>query len=201
MQIEAQPTLAEAEERAQAYAGAFPDVAGFRLSSGWYRHRAGPLCRRRGACAAGRAAQRTADPGRQLHRRWPQLPPAVLAGRAATRRRCPTAAPDACRRRSAPTPAPGPRSHAARGNRRAGARGRSGPGRWRPARSCRPRCNGSASTPRASTAPSAPAPATAMAAWQEANGLDADRHPDHPPARDPGRRRIGRAWRNWGWRR
>jgi hypothetical protein len=42
VQIEAQPTLAEAEQRARAYAGAFPDVAGFRVGSGWYAIVLGP---------------------------------------------------------------------------------------------------------------------------------------------------------------
>lgn len=36
VQIEAQPTLAQAEERARAWASAFPDVSGYRLSTGWY---------------------------------------------------------------------------------------------------------------------------------------------------------------------
>ncbi|MFN3938779.1 MAG: serine protease [Gemmobacter sp.] len=42
VQIEAQPTLREAEARARAYAGAFDDVAGFALSSGWYAIVLGP---------------------------------------------------------------------------------------------------------------------------------------------------------------
>ena len=42
VQIEAQPTLTEAEARARAYAGAFPDVAGFRMASGWYAIALGP---------------------------------------------------------------------------------------------------------------------------------------------------------------
>ena len=42
VQIEAQPSLSAAEERARAYAGAFPDVAGFALSSGWYAILLGP---------------------------------------------------------------------------------------------------------------------------------------------------------------
>ncbi|MFN3823637.1 MAG: trypsin-like peptidase domain-containing protein [Pseudorhodobacter sp.] len=42
VQIEAQPTLAQAESRARAYAQAFPDVAGFRMSSGWYAIVLGP---------------------------------------------------------------------------------------------------------------------------------------------------------------
>lgn len=42
VQIEARPTLAQAEERARAYAAAFGDVAGFRMSSGWYAIALGP---------------------------------------------------------------------------------------------------------------------------------------------------------------
>ncbi len=42
VQIEAQPTLREAETRARAWAGVFPDVAGYRMSSGWYAIVLGP---------------------------------------------------------------------------------------------------------------------------------------------------------------
>ena len=42
VQIEALPTLADAEERARAWSAAFPDVGGFRLSSGWYGIALGP---------------------------------------------------------------------------------------------------------------------------------------------------------------
>lgn len=42
LQIEAQPTRGAAEERARAYAGAFGNVAGFRLPSGWYAIVLGP---------------------------------------------------------------------------------------------------------------------------------------------------------------
>jgi peptidoglycan hydrolase-like protein with peptidoglycan-binding domain len=42
VQIEAQPSQAEAEARAQAYAGVFPNVAGFRLGTGWYGIALGP---------------------------------------------------------------------------------------------------------------------------------------------------------------
>lgn len=42
IQIEARPTLAEAEERARAYANLFPNVAGFALDSGWYAIALGP---------------------------------------------------------------------------------------------------------------------------------------------------------------
>jgi S1-C subfamily serine protease len=43
IQIEAQPSLAEAEARARAYAGVFPNVAGFALGSGWYGIVVGPF--------------------------------------------------------------------------------------------------------------------------------------------------------------
>jgi len=43
VQIEARPTLAEAQERAQAYSGAFDNVQGYRLSSGWYGIVLGPF--------------------------------------------------------------------------------------------------------------------------------------------------------------
>lgn len=42
VQIEARPTLAQAEERARAWASAFPDVSGYRLASGWYAVVLGP---------------------------------------------------------------------------------------------------------------------------------------------------------------
>ena len=42
VQIEAQPTLREAEARARAYSEVFADVAGFRLGSGWYAIALGP---------------------------------------------------------------------------------------------------------------------------------------------------------------
>lgn len=45
VQIEAQPDEAQGRERAAAYAGAFPDVQGFRLRSGWYAILLGPYDR------------------------------------------------------------------------------------------------------------------------------------------------------------
>ena len=45
VQIEARPTLAEAEERARAYSNLFPNVAGFTLGSGWYAIALGPYAR------------------------------------------------------------------------------------------------------------------------------------------------------------
>lgn len=43
VQVEAQPTLDKAMERARAYAADFPDVQGFRVSSGWYAIVLGPM--------------------------------------------------------------------------------------------------------------------------------------------------------------
>lgn len=45
VQVEAQPSLREAQDRAQAYANALPDVNGFRLNSGWYAIVIGPYLR------------------------------------------------------------------------------------------------------------------------------------------------------------
>ena len=42
LQIEAQPNLAGAQDRARAYAALFPDVAGFQIRSGWYAIVLGP---------------------------------------------------------------------------------------------------------------------------------------------------------------
>lgn len=45
IQVEAQPTLTQAQARVRAYAGQFDDVAGFRLRSGWYGVALGPYGR------------------------------------------------------------------------------------------------------------------------------------------------------------
>lgn len=45
VQIEAQPTLAGAQDRARAYAARLPDVAGFSLGGGWYGIALGPYSR------------------------------------------------------------------------------------------------------------------------------------------------------------
>lgn len=45
VQIEAHSTLREAQDRARAYAGAFPQVNGFRMQSGWYAIALGPYTR------------------------------------------------------------------------------------------------------------------------------------------------------------
>lgn len=43
LQIEAKPSLAQAEARARDWAGMFPDVAGFRMATGWYAIALGPF--------------------------------------------------------------------------------------------------------------------------------------------------------------
>ncbi|MDD8021733.1 MAG: peptidoglycan-binding protein [Paracoccaceae bacterium] len=43
VQIEARPSLASAEERARDWAGSFPDVAGYAMSTGWYAIALGPF--------------------------------------------------------------------------------------------------------------------------------------------------------------
>ncbi|MEI4486222.1 serine protease [Frigidibacter sp. MR17.14] len=43
VQIEAQPNLRAAEERARAYANVFPDVQGFAMNTGWYAIALGPF--------------------------------------------------------------------------------------------------------------------------------------------------------------
>lgn len=43
VQIEARPTLREAQDRARAYSNAFTDVAGFQLNTGWYAIALGPF--------------------------------------------------------------------------------------------------------------------------------------------------------------
>ncbi|MEW2917193.1 serine protease [Ruegeria sp. ANG10] len=45
VQVEARPSLREAQERAQAYSNLLPDVNGFRLNSGWYAIVIGPYLR------------------------------------------------------------------------------------------------------------------------------------------------------------
>jgi Putative peptidoglycan binding domain/Trypsin-like peptidase domain len=49
VQIEAQPSLSLATERARAYAAAFPDVSGYQLSSDWYGVVLGPYAVAEGA--------------------------------------------------------------------------------------------------------------------------------------------------------
>lgn len=45
VQVEAQPTLAQAEDSARGYAAALPDVTGYRLGSRWYGIALGPYAR------------------------------------------------------------------------------------------------------------------------------------------------------------
>ncbi len=58
VQIEALPTLRDAQDRASAFAAALPDVAGFQIATGWYAVTLGPY-------AAAEAAGRLSDLKRQ----------------------------------------------------------------------------------------------------------------------------------------
>ncbi len=49
VQIEAQPNLVEAEDRARAYSAVFPETSGFQLRSGWYAIMLGPYTATQGA--------------------------------------------------------------------------------------------------------------------------------------------------------
>ena len=53
VQIEAMPTLPDAEDRARAYVSEFPNVAGFQLRSGWYAIVIGPFSVAEGAARLG----------------------------------------------------------------------------------------------------------------------------------------------------
>ncbi|MDT8856653.1 peptidoglycan-binding protein [Paracoccaceae bacterium Fryx2] len=63
VQIEAQPTLRQAEERARAYTGVFPDVAGFQLTSGWYAIVLGPYAADMAAARLGALRNERLIPG------------------------------------------------------------------------------------------------------------------------------------------
>lgn len=54
LQIEAQPNRAKAEERARAYEAVFPNVAGFALESGWFGVALGPFASEEEAAAQAR---------------------------------------------------------------------------------------------------------------------------------------------------
>ncbi len=57
IQVEAQPTQAQAEARAQTYAGTFDNVNGFLLKSGWYAIELGPYAPSDAAAALSRLKQ------------------------------------------------------------------------------------------------------------------------------------------------
>lgn len=90
VQIEAQPSLPQAEERARDWAGMFPDIAGFAMSTGWYAIAIGPLADTEEATARLRTLRRegliprdsyVSDGGRFRDQFWPgagaPLPPAA----------------------------------------------------------------------------------------------------------------------------
>lgn len=88
LQIEALPTLSEAEERARAWGALFPDVAGFRLGSAWYGIALGPFASREVADQRLRALKREGSipvdayvvaAAKLGQRYWPVGAPAAIA--------------------------------------------------------------------------------------------------------------------------
>lgn len=63
LQIEAQPTLEKASERARAYAAVFPETQGFQLSSGWYAIALGPYSVAEGAAKLNSLQRENLIPG------------------------------------------------------------------------------------------------------------------------------------------
>lgn len=108
LQIEAQPNLSQAEERARAYAGAFGNVSGFRLGSGWYAIALGPYSPEDAAAELARMKSDRLIPGDSYvtdgttygQRFWP-----VGAGALATAEPTPAAEPPATEPPAQPVPA------------------------------------------------------------------------------------------------
>lgn len=84
VQIEAQPSLPQAEERARDWAGMFPDIAGFAMSTGWYAIAIGPFADTEEATARLRTLRReglipsdsyVSDGGRFRGQFWPDGAP------------------------------------------------------------------------------------------------------------------------------
>ncbi len=174
VQIEAQPTLTEALERARAYASAFPEVQGYALRSGWYGILLGPYSRAQADARLAELKQERLIPGdsfiafgREFREAfWPPAGSQAVTPEPAVDAAPADPAPEALAA-LAPDPAPAkplprrapprPRSTCPRGRR------------------CRRRCNGSASTTPPSMGPSAPAPAPR---WPPGRR----RMPPNPPA-------------------
>ncbi len=63
VQIEALPTMAEAQDRASAYAAVFPETVGYRLPSGWYALALGPYSVAEGAAQLNALRRENLIPG------------------------------------------------------------------------------------------------------------------------------------------
>jgi peptidoglycan hydrolase-like protein with peptidoglycan-binding domain len=111
VQIEAHSTLSEAEERARAYAGAFPNVAGFAMTTGWYAVALGPYSAEEAGAALTRLKSDrlipddsyVTDGSRFRQRYWPVAGAATLTPEPAIEAAAPAATPD-----PAPEPAAEP---------------------------------------------------------------------------------------------
>ncbi|RBP86822.1 sporulation related protein, partial [Rhodobacter sp. 140A] len=105
LQIEAQPSLPQAEERVRDWAGMFPDIAGFAMSTGWYAIAIGPFADTAEATARLRTLRReglipgdsyVSDGGRFRGQFWPNgtAPLPGVAGTPAPEDPAPETAPD-----------------------------------------------------------------------------------------------------------
>lgn len=123
VQIEAQPTLREGEDRARDWAETFPNVAGFALSSGWYAIALGPFTPEQAAAQAQLLRSEgmipsdsyVADSAKFRQKFWPVGPAAnIAAAPAAPAAPLPeaaapgTAVPEAAAPQVAPAPQPDP---------------------------------------------------------------------------------------------
>lgn len=108
LQIEAQPSLPQAEERARDWAGMFPDIAGFAMSTGWYAIAIGPFADTAEATARLRTLRReglipgdsyVSDGGRFRGQFWPNgtAPLPGMAGTPAPEAPAPETAPETTR--------------------------------------------------------------------------------------------------------
>lgn len=104
LQIEALPTLTEAQERARAWGALFPDVAGFRLRGNWYGIALGPFASREVAAQRLRALKREGsvpvdayviEAGKLGQRYWPVGAAATPSPQAAPQQAAPATPPAA----------------------------------------------------------------------------------------------------------
>lgn len=120
LQIEAQPTAEQAQDRARAYAALFPNVAGFTMRSGWHAIAIGPFADRAAASAELSRLRRegliprdsfVADANAFDAPFWPTAEPAAPAVQAPAPEAAPAAEPTVTAQatpEAVPTPAPEP---------------------------------------------------------------------------------------------